>query len=184
MGLDIAGLTLLILFFIRGYMKGLIVAAFSVLAILLGAVCALKLSEVFAAWLHREGIVTSGWGPLLSYLVLFTGVMLLVRLLGKAVESSLELVMLGFANKITGGLLYAGITAVIWSSLLWISSQMSLISPKTIAASYTYSFFAPIAPWVFAHVGAILPFAKDIFGDLQQFFDGINQTATEHVGTH
>lgn len=183
MGLDLIGITLVIIFFIRGYSKGLIVAAFSVLAVLLGAMCALKLSGIFAVWLSERDIISSGWAQLLSYVILFVGVMLLVRLIGKAIQSSLEVVMLGFVNKVIGGILYALVTSVIWSSILWIGTKMTLISPETIAASKTYTYFEPIAPWVFDHIGKVLPFAKDIFGDLQQFFDGVNQTATEHVGT-
>lgn len=184
MSLDLIGITLLIIFFIRGYMKGLIVAVFSVLAILLGVICALKLSEVFASWLKEEGIITSGWAQLLSYIILFVGVILLVRLIGKAIQSSMEAVMLGVANKVVGGLLYALVTSVVWSSLLWIGTKMMLIAPETIAASKTYTYFEPIAPWTFEHIGKALPFAKNIFTDLQQFFDGVNTTATEHVGTH
>ena len=184
MTLDLIGITLIIIFFIRGYMKGLIVAAFSVLAVLLGAICALKLSELFASWLKEEGLVTSGWGQLISYIILFIGVMLLVRLIGKAIESSLEAMMLGLANKIIGGLLYMGITAVVWSSLLWIGNKMMLISPETIAASKTYKYFEPVAPWTFERVGKLLPFAKDVFSDLSEFFDGVNAKAREDVGTH
>lgn len=182
MGLDLIGITLVIIFFIRGYSKGLIVAAFSVLAVLLGAMSALKLSGIFAIWLSERDLISSGWAQLLSYVILFVGVMLLVRLIGKAIQSSLEVVMLGFVNKAIGGILYALVTAVIWSSIIWIGTKMTLISPETIAASKTYTYFEPIAPWVFDHIGKVLPFAKDIFGELQQFFDGVNQTATEHVG--
>jgi membrane protein required for colicin V production len=184
MTLDLIGITLLIIFFIRGYMKGLIVAAFSVLAVLLGAICALKLSELFASWLKEEGIITSGWAQLLSYVILFVGVMLLVRLIGKAIESSLEAVMLGLANKIIGGLLYVGITAVVWSTLLWIGTKMMLISPETIASSKTYEYFEPIAPWTYDRMGQLLPFAKDVFSDLSEFFDGINGKPASDVGTH
>ncbi len=183
MGLDLIGITLVIIFFIRGYMKGLIVAAFSVLAILLGVMCALKLSGIFAVWLSERNIISSGWAQLLSYIILFVAVMLLVRMIGKALESTLEVAMLGFVNKAVGGVLYTLIACVIWSTILWIGTKMTLISPETIAASKTYTYFEPIAPWVFDHIGKVLPFAKDIFVELQQFFDGVNQTATEHVGT-
>jgi membrane protein required for colicin V production len=183
MTLDVIGITLLIIFFIRGYMKGVIVAAFSLLAVVLGVICALKLSEVFGSWLLKEGYVSSGWAQLLSYVVLFVGVMLLVRLVGKAIETSLEAVMLGFANKVIGGILYMAIVAIVWSSLLWIGTKMTLIKPETMTASKTYTYFEPIAPWVFERIGKVRPFAKDVFGDLQEFFDSINTTATEHVGT-
>lgn len=79
MALDIIGIILIILFFIRGYMKGIIVAAFSLLAIVLGAICALKLSHLLAEWLFKKGYITSGWGQLISYIILFLVVVVLVR---------------------------------------------------------------------------------------------------------
>ena len=56
--LDIVGVILIILFFIRGYLKGLIVAAFSMLALLLGIICSLKLSQSFSEWLLKNGYVS------------------------------------------------------------------------------------------------------------------------------
>lgn len=61
---------------------------------------------------------------------------------------------------------------------------MMLISPETIAASKTYKYFEPVAPWTFERVGKLLPFAKDVFSDLSEFFDGVNAKAREDVGTH
>ena len=49
--LDFVGLTIIIIFFIRGYMKGIVVALFSVLAVILGIICALKLSGLLGQWL-------------------------------------------------------------------------------------------------------------------------------------
>ena len=63
--LDVIGLILIALFFIRGYTQGLIVAAFSVIAILLGILCALKLSQSLSAWLLANHYVTSGWVQLI-----------------------------------------------------------------------------------------------------------------------
>ena len=184
MALDIIGITLLIVFFIRGYMKGLIVAAFSVLAVLLGLICALKLSEVLADRLKDEGLVNSGWAPLISYLVLFTGVMLLVRLIGKALESTMQAVMLGFVNKLAGGALYTFVTAVAWSILLWIGSRMALLEQKTIDASKTYAHFEPIAPWTFSKAGSVLPFARNVFSELALYFEEVKEDKEENVGTN
>ena len=182
MALDLIGVTLIILFFIRGYMKGFIIAAFSVLAILLGIICALKLSHTLAAFLFEKGLITSGWGQLISYIILFIGVVLLVRLVARAIEAALKLALLGFVNKLTGGILYAFLGAIIWSTLLWICNQMHIITPETIATSKTYSWFAPLAPWFFEHVGKVWPFAKNIFADLQHFFESVNQKLPDHVG--
>ena len=184
MALDIIGLILIVLFFIRGYMKGLIVAAFSVLAILLGILCALKLSQTLSAWLLEKGYVTSGWVQIISYLVLFIGVVLVVRLIAKLIEKALEGMMLGIVNKLIGGVLYAFLGAVLWSSLLWIGNRMHIITPETIAASKTYEWLAKLAPWFFEQAGKLLPFAKDTFEKLEHFFDTINQQKAADVGAH
>lgn len=184
MVLDFISLTIIIIFFIRGYRKGIIVAVFSVLAIILGVICALKLSGMFGEWLLAKGWVTSGWATIISYLILFFGVLLLVRLLAKALQSVTQLAMLGWLNGLVGGLLYGFMAAIVWSSLLWIGNQMHLISPETKTYSKTYSYLEPLAPWAFEHVGKLLPFAKDVFSDLKELFNDVNQTLPEHVGAH
>lgn len=181
--LDVVGIILIVLFFIRGYLKGIIVAAFSVLAILLGILCALKFSQMLSAWMLEKGYVASGWVQLISYVVLFLGVFLLVRLLARLIQKSAEGMMLGFVNKLIGGLLYAFLGAVLWSSLLWIGGKLHIISPETIAASKTWPWLSQLAPWFFEQAGKVLPFVRDTFSKLEHFFDTVNQTPG-HVGAH
>lgn len=182
--LDIIGIALIILLFARGYRKGIIVAAFSLLGMILGVICAMKLSGKLAAWLMGKGIVTSSWGLIVSYLILFFGVVLLLRLGARILERSARAVWLGGINKLTGGILYALIGAFVWSTCLWIGNHAHLFTPEILTQSRTYDYYAPIAPWVFANVGAVLPFAKNILGDLQGLFDQVNQKLPEHVGAH
>jgi membrane protein required for colicin V production len=182
MALDFIGLTLVILFFIRGYMKGAVVALFSVIAVIVGVVCAMKLSGTLAAWLLKKGIITSGWGQLISYALLFFGVLLLVKLIAGLIDKSLKISMLGWLNGLIGGLLYVFMASVVWSSVLWLLNQMHILSPEMLVASRTYSWFSPLAPWAFEQVGRLLPFAKDIFSDLEHFFDQVNQNLPDNVG--
>lgn len=182
--LDLVGIVLLILFFVRGYTKGFIVAAFSVLGILLGILCALKFSQAFASWLLAKGYVTSGWVQIISYIILFAGVVILVNLLAKLLQKTVETLMLGLVNRLIGGLLYLMLGLVLWSSLLWIGAHMHIISKETIADSKTYSWFSNIAPWFFEQVGKLIPFFKDTFSKLEGFFDAVNKKMPGDVGTH
>lgn len=175
MAIDVTGLIIIGLFFYRGYTRGLIVAAFSVLAILLGMLCALKMSQSFGAWLLAHGYTTAGWAPFVSYIVLFVGVVILVRLIAKMLQSAVESIMLGTVNKLAGGLLYGLLGAVVWSSILWLCGKMNVFSPELIAQSKTYSWMSQIAPWFFGFAGHLLPFAKDVFGNLTHFFDEVNK---------
>lgn len=178
--LDLIGIILLIIFFVRGYMKGIIVAAFSVIAIILGILVSLRLSEKLSSYLLEKQIITSAWVQPVSYIAIFIGVVLIIRLIAKALETSFDAVMLGWLNKLIGGILYAFIIAMLWSTLLWIGTKMQLIKPETIARSITYPYFSKLAPWLAHHISNILPAAKNLFSDLEQFFT----KATSHVGTH
>lgn len=182
MSLDVITLIVFILFFIRGYMKGLIVAAFSVIGILLGLLVALKLSQSFASWLLVNDYISSGWAQVAAYIILFIGVVLLVRLVAKLLEKAVEGMMLGIVNKLAGGLLYIFLGAIIWSSVLWIGAQIHMISPEAIAASKSYSWLSELAPWFFHQAGKLMPFVQDTFTKLGLFFDTINAQPAD-VGT-
>jgi len=175
MALDVTALIIIALFFIRGYMRGLIVAAFSVIAILLGILCALKLSQSLATWMLEKGYTTSGWAPVLSYVLLFTIVVLAVRLLARMIQKAAEGMMLGTVNKLAGGLLYALLAAVLWSSFLWIGAHLGVFSPELIASSKTYPWLSKLAPWFFGFAGHLLPFAKDVFEKLGHFFEAVKK---------
>jgi membrane protein required for colicin V production len=184
MVLDVTGIILILLFFIRGYTRGIIVAAFSVIAILLGILCALKLSQSFAAWMLAHGYISSGWAQVVSYTVLFIGVVLIVRLIARLLQKAVEGLMLGVVNKLIGGLLYAFLGLILWSTILWIGVRMNMITPETIASSKTYHWVAGLAPWFFEMAGKLLPFVKDTFTGLEHFFDTVNQKMPGNVGTH
>jgi membrane protein required for colicin V production len=184
MTLDVIGFIFIILFFIRGYMKGFVVAAFSVLAILLGFLCALKLSQTFAAWMLERGYITSGWGQVISYIILFIVVVLIVNMIGRIIQKALEGIMLGTINKLIGGVLYAFLGAVLWSSLLWLGTRMHLIPAETIAESKFYPALSGLAPWFCEQAGKLMPFLKDTFEKLEHFFDAVNHKTAADVGTH
>jgi len=182
--LDAVYLISLLVFLIRGYSKGLVVALFSVAAVVLGAVGALKLSGTVADQLFEGGAKGGRWAPLLSYLLVFVLIVWLVRLGARLVQRSLETVAMGWANRLAGALLYGFLISFVFSSLLWLLGRMYLIRPETAADSFSYRWLEPLAPRVFAAIGVLLPFAKDIFENLGAFFDTVNQHIPAHVGAH
>ena len=184
MVIDIIGIVLILLFFIRGYRKGFIVAVFSMLAVLLGIVCSLKLSHSLASFLDAKGIITSSWGLVISYIILFFGALWLVRLGADFIERTFKAMALGFVNKLSGAILYTLSGLIIWSACLWLVNQSHLLSPETTAYSLSYPYLLPIAPWAFDAIGAFLPLARDLFADLERFFSGINQKLPGHVGVN
>ncbi len=175
MVLDVIGIIFIILFFIRGYTKGFIVAVFSVLALLFGAVCAMALSHKLSVWLIENKIVSSMWAQGLSYIVLFIGVVMIVKMIAKVLESAADKLLLGTINMAIGGLLYGFMGAIFWSAALWLGTKTHIISADTIAASKTYNSLSALAPWVFTKMGDILPFAKGSFAYFDNLFQTLNK---------
>lgn len=184
MALDIISLAVVALFFIRGFFKGFIVAFFSVVAILLGVLVSLRLSKELAEWASAKGVANGAWVPVLAYVILFIGVIILVNIIARLLQKLMERMMLGIINKVAGGILYALFSVLLWSILLWLGSHVNLVTPKAIASSKTYPFFAPVAPWCFEHTGSIAPFVKNSFSDLQRFFDSVQTKPQQNVGAH
>lgn len=181
--IDAIFLVCLIVFLIRGYSKGVVVALFSVLAIILGVLGALKLSGTLASLLFQDGEKGGRWVPFVSYAIVFFLIVWLVRLGARLIQRSFEAVALGWVNRMAGAVLYAFLVSFVFSSILWLFNQMGVIKPETKEASYVYHIIEPLAPKVFALIGTVLPFAKHIFEDLSGFFDRVNQKLPD-VGSH
>jgi len=107
----IDGVFILLMIFavIKGYRSGFIIAVFSFLGIIIGVAAAMKLSTLVAGWLRDSTSISAAWLPFLSFALIMIGVILLVRLGARLIQSAMELVLLGWLNKLTGfvcGLIY------------------------------------------------------------------------------
>ena len=173
--LDIIVAVILILAIIKGYRQGLIVAFFSLIAFIIGIAAAMKLSVVAAGYIGKAANVSDKWLPIISFVVVFLIVVLLVRLGAKFIQKTVELAMLGWANKVGGILLYAGIYILIFSVLLFYADQMNFIKPETKTGSVTYSYIQPWGPKLMDGLGKIIPVFKGMFQDLEDFFDKVSK---------
>ena len=178
MFIDIIVIALLALAIFKGFRNGLIVAVFSFLAFVIGLAAALKLSAVVAEYLGNSTNISQRWLPVLAFAIVFFIVVLLVKLGAKAIESAMKMVMLGWLNKIGGILFYALLYIFILSVVLFYALQLNIIKPETAAASSTYKYIEPLAPKVMSVLGEVLPFLKNVFADLENFFEGVSAKAT------
>ena len=176
MSIDIAFLIVLIFAAIKGFSRGLIMAIFSFAGLFIGLAAALKLSAVVANYFQEStDKVPSTWWPFIAFILVFLFVVALVSLAGKAVEKTLELSTLGWVNRIGGFLIYAIMYTLLFSVVLFFLVQMNLLGEKTISDSVVYGYVQPWGPWMIAGLSKIIPAFKDVFTDLQEFFDEIGQ---------
>jgi len=171
--LDLIFGVIILLAIIKGYQRGLIVGVFSLVAVIIGLAAALKLSTVVAGYIGKAVKVSDQWLPVISFVAVFLIIVVLIRLVAKMIEKTAEIAMLGWLNKLGGIILYAVIYTLIFSVLLFYAEQMKWLQPETITHSVTYSFVQPWGPKVINGLGSVIPFFKDMFGDLEQFFGGI-----------
>lgn len=174
MWIDVLYLIFLIAFLLRGYLKGVVVALFAVISIILGIFCAMKFSHVVAQGLFKGNGEGSMFIPFLSYVIVFALVVVLVRLGAKAIDKALSALLLGVFNRLAGALLYGVIATLVFSSFLWFINQFGWINPDTMAKSYTGGFLLSFAPDAFAIIGKVVPAAKELFSGLTDFSNAIN----------
>lgn len=178
--LDIVFAVALVLAVMRGYQQGLIVGIFSLVAIIIGLAAAIKLSALVAGWIGSAVRISEEWLPLVSFIVVFIVVVLLVRLGAKAIESTVELVMLGWLNRLAGILLFIVIYTLVFSVLLFYAVQMQWLSPETIRDSVTYEYVQPWGPRVINGLGSVVPVFKDMFRELEDFFGQVSTKLQSH----
>ena len=171
MFIDILFLLIIIAAIIKGYSKGLIVAIFSFAAVIIGLAAALKLSSLVAVWLQKSTSIAGYWLPFLSFAVVMIAVIFLVKMGAKFVEKTIQFAMMGWVNKLGGIVLYAALYTSLLSVALFFCDKMNLIKPETFATSKTYWFVQPWATKVIAAFGKIIPIFKDVFQQLENFFE-------------
>lgn len=173
--LDLLLAVVIILAVIKGFQRGLIIGVLSLVAVIIGLAAAMKLSIVVADYVGEAVNVSDEWLPVISFALVFIAVVLLIRLGANAIERTVEIVMLGWVNRLGGILLYAAIYIVVFSVLLFYAEQVDLIRPETIEKSHTYSFIQPWGPKVIDSIGTIIPLFKGMFSDLELFFENVSK---------
>lgn len=170
---DIVFVILVVLAIIRGVSRGFIVAVFSFFAIIIGVAAAMKLSYAVASWLQQSLNVSGKWLPIVSFIIVLVAVIFLVRWIANLIQAAINIAMMGWLNKLGGVVLYLFIYLFVYSIFLFYLTKMNLLKQDTISGSRTYSLIEPFGPKAVDMVGNIIPFFKDIFHDLTDFFEKI-----------
>ncbi len=91
------------------------------------------------------------------------------------IEASLEVTLMGWVNRLGGMLLYIIVYTLAFSILLFYAAQLKLLNESTIVQSVTYSKIQPLGPMVIDTLGRLIPWFKDMFTELEDFFAHIAQ---------
>ena len=173
--IDILFYLTLLLAFIQGWRKGLIVGIFSLICGLVGLAAAIKLSAIVASHLKTASHIKSPWLPVVAFILVFITVIIIIRLASKLLESILKMAMLGWLNKLGGILFFLLLYVSFYSILLFYGTQSKIISMESTEHSHVYQVIAPFGPAVIRVVASVIPFGQDMFIELEGFFAKVAQ---------
>lgn len=168
--IDIFFAIAVLLAILKGYRQGLVVAVFSVIALIVGLAAAIKLSAVVASYIGKAVNITDKWLPIVSFILVFVLVVLIIRWCAVLLRKAIEFSMMGWIDKLAGILLFTLLYLLIFSVVLFYCEQISLLKPETKTSSVTYEFIQPWGPKVMDAFGKILPLFKNMFTELKDFF--------------
>ena len=139
-----------------GFMKGFVRQAAAVAALILGVWAGYHFSDFvstkLANWINVEQNILN----IISFAIIFIGVLILVNLAGRAIEGLVKLVLLGWLDKLAG-IIFALIKyAFIFSILIYLIESLDelfkFLPRETLQNSVLYWYLSKIAPVVFPYL--------------------------------
>lgn len=132
----------------RGFKKGLIIELASLAALILGIYAALYFSGIVADFLTNNLNIQTDYLSIISFIITFIGVVILVHFLGKLLEKIINMVALGFINKLFGAVFGILKAAILLSIIILILNHFNskLISEEKKESSFLYNPISDIAP--------------------------------------
>ena len=136
----------------KGFTKGIILEAATLIALGLAIWGAVKFHDFVTVWMRESLNWTSKYMPVISFALIFIGVLVLVFAIAKLLEKIIKAVALGFLNKLAGGvfgiLKFGLILSVIIFLLNAIEKNYSFIPPDVKNKSVLSEPVGKIAPLI------------------------------------
>ena len=175
MVIDIIALLVVVLALYKGWSKGLIMSLFVMLSYVVVLTCAFYFSSKVAGYFKASAGSESKWYSILAFIVVMIGAIILVRIIGKLIEKTAELMLLGLVNRILGivvfGLVYGSLLAILVVYL----QNYGLLEDSTIQHAKSGSYLHKYGDWLLKKLTVWVPEIKSMFNNSKQF---IEQKAT------
>jgi membrane protein required for colicin V production len=136
----------------KGFTKGLIIEAASIISLGLAVWGGIKFSNFLTEYIHIHLRWNTKYLPVISFAIIFLGILFGVYAIAKLIERLVKAVSLGFINKLTGGvfglLKFGLILSVIIFILNAIEKNIQLIPTDFKQKSLLYEPVGKIAPLI------------------------------------
>lgn len=140
----------------RGFTKGLIISAASLLALILGVYITIHFSSYFSGYFNNWVHPDPKHLKLLSFALTFVIVVIIVRLIGWLLDKFIKAVALGFVNRLLGVLFnllkWVFILSVLISIIESGESSKYLLNEQVKNESVLYKPVSSLAPLIFPYL--------------------------------
>jgi membrane protein required for colicin V production len=178
--LDYTIIVIIVIFIIRGLLKGFIHEVFGLLGVLISLVLATKMMGRAAGWIAQFADIPATLNAVLGFVVVFFVVMLISQIIVHAAEKFVKWAFLGWADKLAGAVAGFAKGAIVASLLLIIVTAMPLME-SLIPGKEQSRLFEPtrkFAPAVFNILAAFLPGSKSFYEEARDSVEGVSKSAT------
>jgi membrane protein required for colicin V production len=161
---DIALCIIILLGVYGGFKEGFLMELFSLLGIVLGVLGGFKLLGWAMVFLGDRFNIDQKVLPYIAFGVVFIAIVIVVRLFGNILKTSIDKSFLGKVDQIAGAFLGFIKTVFILSVVLWIIDSLKFNLPtRWTDNSWIFPKVAVFAPSLTHWLGEYFPFLKDVF---------------------
>ena len=166
--IDILLLILLALAIYKGWTKGFIRAIFVFVSYFVALALAFHFSGTVEGYIRTHSSSDSKWFSFLSFILVMIAGIIAVRLVGKLIEKSAELMLLGLVNRFLGILVMCNIYITFFAVILVYCSRFSLLGDGHAIDSKSFSYLMRYGHWLVSHFSEWLPALKNLFNDIKE----------------
>ena len=144
---------------VQGLRKGFISQANAIISIIAGVWASAKFANVLGVQLAEYITASEQVLKIISFAIILIVTFIILGLLAKMLEGLLNLVTLGWVNKLLGGVfaIIKGILilGLIFSAVTSLNASMQLFKPEVLSESVLYPIVTAIADTIFPYIKAI-----------------------------
>lgn len=153
----------------KGFTKGVIHQAATLLALLLGVFGAIKFSEFTSSWLIEKTNMTGEYMPIISFALTFIAIVIAVHFIAKIIEKTVDAVALSFVNQLAGAIFsmtkFALIISVVLVVFNTVDTKYPFLPQDKVSKSLMYKPLSGFAPKIFKYLKFDNP--DEIINDVQ-----------------
>ncbi len=165
MVIDIITGIILVYAIYKGWTKGFTMAIFTLASYFISILLALQFSGMVAGYIRDYAKSDSKWYSFLSFVLVLVAGIIAVRIVGKILEKSAQVLMLGLPNKLLGILFFSFIYLTVISIVLVYAEKFEMIDQYNIGESKSYNYLLRFGKWFIEQCSKWMPAIKNLFND-------------------